>query len=54
MVIKTSTAFFVPDEEGRVRIRFTDFCSGPVRRLSGGLVSSVADLPAVPLEDCFR
>ena len=38
MLIKTSIGFLVADEERvRVRIRFTDFCSGPARRLSGGL-----------------
>ena len=39
MVIKTSIDFLVANEEGRVCIRFTDFGSKFIRRVSGGLFS---------------
>jgi hypothetical protein len=44
--MEISIGFLVADEEGRVCIRFTDFCLGFTRRLSGGLARLRRGLPA--------
>ena len=39
MVIKSSIGFVPGEQQGRVCIRFTDFCSNFIRRPSGGQFS---------------